>query len=333
MTSKERYHACLAGETTDRPPITPIFMAWAAHRIGRTYRDYYLKAEALVAAQLNVVREFGVDQASSISDPWREADGYGTILEYPEQGVGISQRYLFQDEVTPSLLHRFNACRAGRCLDRIEAVRMLSHAVGDTHSVLGWVEGPMAEYVDLRGMEPALVDLYEQADAVQEAMAILVEKAIEFAEIQICEGADVIGVGDAAASLIGPDLYREFVLPHEKVLFDGIHLAGAKVKLHICGDTRKIVPLMAESGADVIDLDYPVDLEVARREVGPIQVLAGNFNPVTELKDATPEKVRAAAERCIDMAGRSRFILQPGCEVPPGTPVENLLAFCPGPTA
>ncbi|HEY0865865.1 MAG TPA: uroporphyrinogen decarboxylase family protein [Fimbriimonas sp.] len=329
MSPKERYLACLAGEEMDRPPVTPIFMAWAAHRVGRSYRDYYLDASALVEAQLAVVREFGLDQASTISDPWREADGYGTQLDYPENGVGIARRYLFADRIDPNLLRPFNPCRASRCLDRIQAVRMLAKEVGQTHSVLGWVEGPMAELVDLRGMESAMVDLYEDPDAVHAAMEVLVDKAVDFAECQIEEGADTIGVGDAAASVISPEMYREFVLPHEQDLISGIQNAGGKVKLHICGDTRKLVPLMAQTGADVIDLDYPVHLAEARRQVGPRQVLAGNFNPVSELKDASPDQVQAAAECCIREGGPKAFILQPGCEVPPGTPVENLRAFCP----
>ena len=48
MTPKERIYAILKGVSYDRPAVTPIFMAWAANYIGRTYRDYYLDGDVLV---------------------------------------------------------------------------------------------------------------------------------------------------------------------------------------------------------------------------------------------------------------------------------------------
>ena len=71
-------------------------MAWAAHFIGRSYRDYYLDGDVLVQAQLAVVRAFNVDQISVISDPWREASAYGLEFDYPEQGVGKPKELLIK---------------------------------------------------------------------------------------------------------------------------------------------------------------------------------------------------------------------------------------------
>jgi len=36
--------------------------------------------------------------------------------------------------------------------------------VGQTHSVLGWAEGPLAEYGDLRGVENAMLDLIDRPE-------------------------------------------------------------------------------------------------------------------------------------------------------------------------
>lgn len=328
MTAKERYHAAISGETVDRTPVTPIFMAWGAHYVGHSYRDYYLNADVMVKAHLALARDFGIDQVSTISDPWREAHGYGTQLDYPPEGVGVCQRHLFHECVDLDLIEKTDLRNTVRCADRIRAVKMLVDAVGDTHSVLGWVEGPLAEYVDLRNLEDALVDLYDDPETYHEAARLLVQKALEFAEPQVEIGADMIGIGDAAASLLSPEQYAEFVLPHEQALIRGIHAMGAKVKLHICGDTRKLVSLMAQTGADLIDLDYMVPIRDAVQQTQGKQAFAGNFNPVAELKDSSPERIRKVAQQCIEDGG-ARFVLQPGCEVPPGTPADNVRAFCP----
>lgn len=48
-------------------------------------------------------------------------------------------------------------------------------------------------------------------------------------------GADIIGIGDAVASLISADMYERLVMPHEKQIIEAVHGLGARVKLHICG--------------------------------------------------------------------------------------------------
>ena len=332
MTPKQRYHATIRGEPVDRVPVTPIFMAWAAHLIGRTYRDYYLDGDVLVEAQLAAARLLGTDQVSVISDPWCEASAFGMEFDYPEQGVGIPRGYLLNDPADIAKLRTCHIDASPRMRQRVESVRNLAAAVGATHSVLGWVEGPLAEYADLRGVETTMLDLATDPGMYLEAAEVLIATAIDFATAQVEAGADVIGVGDAAASLIGPKMYVELVAPLEQRLFDAIHKAGARVKLHICGDINGIIGHIPATGADVIDVDWMVPLAEARRLVGLEVALCGNFDPVAVLQRSTPEAIADAARQNIADGG-DRFILQPGCEVPPGTPAANLHAFCPGPSA
>lgn len=328
MTPKERIYAILSGDTYDRPAVTPIFMAWSANFIGHSYRDYYLDGDVLVRAQLGVARAFNLDQVSAISDPWREASAYGMEFDYPQDGVGKPKDVLIKARDDLARLKPLDVEKAHRTKQRIDSVRKMAAQVGQTHSVLGWVEGPMAEYADLRGIEKAFLDLIDDPQMFMEAGQVIVQNAISFAVAQISAGADMIGVGDAAASLIGPKMYAQYVLPLEQRLFAAIHDAGATVKLHICGNITNIVEHMAKSGADVIDVDWMVPLEKARQLVGPDIVLAGNFDPSAVLLQGTPQDVAEAARRCI-RAGGEKFFLMPGCEVPPGTPQQNIRAFCP----
>jgi len=328
MTPKERINAILKGDSYDRPAVTPIFMAWASHFIGHTYRDYYLDGDILAEAQLAVTRAFNLDQTSAISDPWREASAYGMEFEYPPEGVGRPKELLIKTRSEISRVKRFDIENAERTKQRIESVRKMAAEIGQTHSVLGWVEGPMAEYGDLRGVENAMLDLIDEPEMFVEAGEVIVQNAIAFALAQVKAGADMIGVGDAAASLITPDMYAELVLPLEKKLIEAIHDAGGTVKLHICGNISNIVQFMPDSGADIIDVDWMVPLARARELVGPEVILCGNFNPAGVLFEGSPEEVAEAARACIESVP-DKFILMPGCEVPPATPEKNIRAFCP----
>jgi uroporphyrinogen decarboxylase len=328
MTSKERIYAILSGGSYDRPAVTPIFMAWAANYIGRSYRDYYLDGDVLVEAQLAVTKAFNLDQTSAISDPWREASAYGMEFDYPENGVGKPKGCLINSRRDVSKLKRFDIEKCERMQQRVESVRKMVAEVGQTHSVLGWVEGPFAEYADLCGLEKALLRIIDEPEMFVEAAKVITANAIAFALAQVQAGADMIGIGDAAAGLIGPDMYVKYVLPAEQQLISAIHEAGAAVKLHICGNINHIIKYMTQTGADVIDIDWMVPLPEARKLVGPEITLCGNFDPAAVLLQAGPEDVAGAAKQCIETGGE-KFILMPGCEVPPATPQENILAFCP----
>jgi MtaA/CmuA family methyltransferase len=328
MTPKERINAILKGDPYDRPAVTPIFMAWASHFIGHTYSDYYLDGDVLVKAQLAVTRAFNLDQISAISDPWREASAYGMQFDYPAEGVGRPKEPFIKARGEISRVKRFDIENAERTRQRIESVRKMAAEVGKTHSVLGWVEGPMAEYGDLRGVESAMLDLIDEPEIFIEAGEIIVENEIAFAIAQVKAGADMIGVGDSAASLISPEMYSKLVMPLERKLITAIHEAGAAAKLHVCGNISNIVQYMADSGTDVIDVDWMVSLARARELAGPDVTLCGNFNPAGVLFEGSPEQVAEAARECLN-AVPGKFILMPGCEVPPATPERNIRAFCP----
>ena len=328
MTSKERIIASIKGQPYDRTAVTPIFMAWAGHFIGHIYRDYYLDGDVLVGAQLAVLRAFNLDQISVISDPWREASAYGMTFDYPQQGVGKFKDILIKGPEDVKKLKPLDIPASERMQQRVESVAAMAAEVGHTHSVLGWVEGPLAEYSDLRGLENTMLDLMDKPDMYHHAAEIITQNAIDFAIAQIQAGADMIGIGDAAASLVGAQLYEQYVLPFETRLIDAIHNAGGLAKLHICGNINSIIALMPKTEVDVIDVDWMVPLDQAREKVGLDVTLCGNFDPCAVLLQGTPQIVADAATECIQKAGEC-FILMPGCEVPQNTPEENIRAFCP----
>ena len=191
--------------------------------------------------------------------------------------------------------------------------------------VIGWVEGCLAEAADLRGVNELLTDLVDDEDFVRDLMDLCLEQAIIFAKAQIAAGADIIGVGDAIASVAGPAYYRKFALPYEIKLLSAIRSMGAKTKLHICGNTTPFLEYLPVEYCDIIDLDWMVPLDRAAEIVQGRCALGGNYDPVAVLLQGTPEDVRAAVTACSRM-GAQRYISAAGCEVPKATPEENFLA-------
>lgn len=328
MNGCERVLATIAGSRTDSLPLMPITMMLAADQIGVKYRDYVTDHRIMVEAQIRTAEAFDFDYVSGISDPAREAADCGaTVQFFDDQPPAIVEAgALLSDKTRLVHLKVPDPLGGGRMHDRVKAIELFKQRVGRQKLIEGWVEGPIAEGADLRGLNTLMLDFIDQPAFVRDLFAFAVELALGFAKAQIDAGADIIGVGDAAASLVGPRIYREHVWPFEKQLVDGIHTMGGRVRLHICGKTRLLFEDIGKLGCEIVDLDWMAPLDEARAKMGPDQVLLGNIDPVRVLRNGTPQTVAEAIRQCHQQSG-ARYIVGAGCEVPRGTPPDNILAM------
>ena len=329
MTSRERVWAHLEGKPVDHLPLMPITMMFACDLAGARYREYCTDYHVLADAQLRTAEAFGFDYVNTMSDPAREAADCGAAVQYFEdQPVAlIEDQALLADKTKLLSLKIPNPLGGGRMHNGIRAVAVLKERIGREKIVEGWIEGPIAEAADLRGINTVMMDFFDDPQFVRDLFGFVIEMELRFAKEQIGAGADIIGIGDAAASLVGPHLYREFVWPYEKQLIQGVRSLGAKVRLHICGNTRFSLADMGKLGCEIVDLDSLSPLDEARKQMGPDQVLLGNLNPVSILRNGDPAIVTEVITECHQQAG-PRFIVGAGCEVPRDTPRENLQALC-----
>lgn len=325
MNGRERILNHLAGQPVDRLPLMPITMMFAGDEAGVRYGDYARDHRLLVEAQLRIAGKYDFDHVSVISDPAREAADLGARVEFfPDQPPAIVEaEALLTDKATLARTVLPDPLAGGRMLDRVQGAALFKEKVAGEKLIEGWVEGPCAMAADLRGINTLMLDFFDDPGFVRDLFAFSVEMEVRFAKAQVDAGVDLMGVGDAAASLVGPAIYEEFVWPYEKQLVDRLHELGTKVRLHICGNTRSILGGMGRLGCDIVDLDYPAPVASGREAMGPEQVLLGNINPVRILRDGTPEIVRDAIAAC-HQAAAPRYIVGAGCEVPRGTPEENL---------
>lgn len=328
MNGRERLLALFDGRPIDRLPQMPITMMFAADLIGQPYGRYAADHRVLIEGQIRMAEQFDVDHVSVISDPAREAADCGAKIQFfDNQPPAIDEVHaLLADKKTLASLRMPDPLGGGRMTDRVEAVGLFRNRIGTQKLIEGWVEGPCAEGADLRGINTLMTDFFDDEPFVRDLFSFVVENGLRFAKAQIEAGADIIGVGDAAASLVGPQIYHEFVCDFEKRLIDGIHALGAKVRLHICGNIRRILPDIGRLGADMVDIDSMVPMAQARREIGPEPVLCGNLDPVKTLRAGTPDSITAALGQCAADAG-PRYIVGAGCEVPRDTAHANVFAL------
>ncbi len=328
MKGRERILAMFDGQATDRLPFMPITMMFAADHAGVKYLEYATDFRVQADAQFRVAEDYDFDYVSVISDPGCEAGDCGAkVIYFPNQPPALDEaNALLTDKRRLGTLNVPEPLHGRRMQNRLEAVALLKQRAGKEKLVEGWIEGPCAEAADLRGITNVMMDFYDDPVFIRQLFAFVVHLELAFGKAQLAAGADLIGIGDAAASLVGPKFYDQFVWPYEKRLVEGLKSAGARTRLHICGNTRPILAGMGRLNCDMVDLDSLAPMADGRREMGEGQVLCGNIDPVRVLRDGTPESVYEAVAECHREAG-GRFIVGAGCEVPRDTPPANVQAM------
>lgn len=325
MNAKQRLFSVLDGKKADRIPNLNIVMQYAASQIGVPYSVYCKQHEKLVEGNIICAERYGLDCVTTMSDPMKEASAFGAEVIFPEDGVPYSRKKLLADESTLLKLTVTAPCDSERMSQSVFAIERYKRLLGDDMPVIGWVEGCFAEAADLRGVNELMYDLIDDETFVLDLMELCLEQAVLFAKAQVEAGADIIGIGDAIASVAGPVYYQKFALPYEIRLLSAIRAMGAKTKLHICGNTTPFLAHLPADYCDIIDLDWMVPLDKAAALVGERCALSGNYDPVAVLMQGTTADVRNAVVAC-SRAGASKYISAAGCEVPKATPEENFLA-------
>lgn len=211
----------------------------------------------------------------------------------------------------------------GRLPVAAEALRQLKEDFGDRIVVGAYLPGPftLLTYV----LPPAAIyaDIGRPPANYEIVMASLTEALLRAGRLYRAAGADFLTIHEMGGSpgVLGPRRFKAVVLPYlQRLLAD---LPGPRV-LSVCGRAGPALAMLAEAGADALSFDQLTDLAEARKTLGPAPVLFGNLDPLAVLARSDPAGVRAAAAAA-RAAGADA--VWPGCDLWPGTPLDNLRAL------
>ncbi len=212
-----------------------------------------------------------------------------------------------------------------------ESVRLVAQHFGERLPVIGFCGAPftLASYMIEGGGSRHYIEtkrlMYREPTAWDELMRKLVSVLAEYAAEQVRAGADAIQIFDSWVGCLAPQDFRRYVLPHATELVRRLRATGAPV-IYFGTDTATLLPAMAETGADVIGVDWRYPLDEAWAALGHRCAVQGNLDPV--LLFADPRELRAAAEDVLRRAGgRAGHIFNLGHGILPNTPVENVKAL------
>jgi uroporphyrinogen decarboxylase len=296
-----------------------------------TLTETMQNVEKHVFSQYYCAREFGYDMVFGLIGTSEESEAMGSVLTYGDGYPPRITEHVIRDyEDDLPRLRIPNPYRDGRLPVILEGIRRLKELCDGEIPVAGSVQAPFRHAAMLRGPENLMRDLFKNKEGVRGLMEVATESLIVWGIAVVHAGADIVWIPDPVASgdTVSPKVYENWVLPYAQRLVHAIRKTGAKILMHVCGDTSDRLKTLASTGVDGLSLDSKVDFGSAREALGPDYLLMGNVEPTDPLTIGKPETVYEHSKNVIEQAGKEgHFFLSSGCIIPDEAPVENMEAM------
>ncbi len=318
--ARERIQRLLTGRFDFQPPVVfPMVVANHAARIaGEKLVNCLTDSRKLTAVLYDAYRRYQYDLIMVFADVLIEAEAMGGQVEFFDDEPPV----LRQPAGTKASPVPPESARMGIIL---AATRQLVQQTEARVVVLTSLKGPFSLAAFLLGPEPFLESLLVAPKRATRYLRLATENQKAFARAIVgAGGIPFIGDPMASGSVISPTIFTRFALPFLGELIATIHSLGVWTGLHICGDTSRMLPLLKQTGADILSIDE-MDLSTVRRELGPETVIMGNV-ATDVLATGTTAAVRKAAARCLRQ-GLPALLLASACDVPAEAPVANVQAL------
>src|SRR5262245_13279793 len=216
----------------------------------------------------------------------------------------------------------------------METIRLLRKRLEHEAPLIGFAGAPftLASYIveggGTRNYAEVKRMMYCEPKTVHKLLDKLADTIILYINAQIEAGAQVVQLFDTWAGELSAADYEEFALPYERKIFEHIHRGASGLDvpaiLYLNGCSH-ILEKMVESGANVLSVDWRIDLAEARRRTGDKVALQGNLDPCELL--GTPGSIAESVKEVLKKGGGTGHIMNLGHGILPMVPVENARAF------
>ncbi|BAZ30769.1 uroporphyrinogen decarboxylase [Cylindrospermum sp. NIES-4074] len=324
------------GEVVDRPPVWMMRQAGRYMKAYRDLRDKYPSfrdrseiPEVAIEVSLQPWKAFQPDGVILFSDIVTPLPGLGIDMDIAE-GKGPIIHSPIRTQAQVDHLRPLDPESALPFIKTI--LQALRQEVGNQSTVLGFVGAPwtLAAYaVEGKGSktysiiknmaftDPAI--LHQLLSKLADAIAIYVRYQID------C-GAQVVQMFDSWAGQLSPQDYDTFALPYQQRVFQQVKQTHPDTPLILLvSGSAGVLERMAQSGADIVTVDWSVDMAEARARLGKHIKVQGNLDPGVLF--GSKEFIRDRILDTVRKAGNWGHILNLGHGVLPETPEENVAFF------
>ncbi|WP_447986677.1 uroporphyrinogen decarboxylase [Nitrospira sp. Nam74] len=299
---------------------------YQAVRATRSILDVCKTPELAAQVTLQPIDRFALDAAIIFADILLPLEAMGLSLKFTE-GEG---------PVIDNPVRSRGAVDGLKTIDGDElryvsdAIRQARQALADRVPLIGFAGAPftLASYAIEGGGSRNYIEtksmMYREPEAWHRLMDKLARVVTGYLRQQIQAGAQAVQVFDSWVGCLSPGDYAEYVLPHVQLIFEGLQRETVPL-IYFGTGTAMLLPLMHKAGANVLGVDWRVQIDDAWATIGHDVAIQGNLDPVVLF--APQHEIERRVEDILERAGRRPgHIFNLGHGILPNTPVENVAA-------
>jgi len=317
----------------DRPPVWLMRQAGRALpeyrklKEGRTFIELVKTPELAAEVTLQPIRRFGFDAAILFSDILVIPEAMGQPYAFREAG-GIEMKFAIRSAQD---LARLDASQVTSRLAYVaDALAIITREIDKDTGLLGFAGSPwtLANYMIEGGSggegTGARKLFYAEPVLFGNLMEKLTAAVIEYLKLQIASGVDAVQIFDSCGGLLASNAFEEGSARWMREIV--VALKGKAPVIVFSKGAHGNWPALVNTGADVIGLDWTLNLERTAAALPAHVGVQGNLDPA--LLATRPEIVaRETAGLLESMEGRPGYIFNLGHGVPPNASLECIQAL------
>jgi uroporphyrinogen decarboxylase len=334
LNRRDLFLRACRGETVPRLPVWMMRQAgrylpeYRAIRANHAFLEVCKTPDLAVEVSLQPFRLLGVDAVIVFSDILIPAEAMGLKLELGDAGPNLPEPVRSKRDVEK--LKLFDPEAETGFLP--EAIRRIAREVGPTVPVLGFAAAPwtlacyMVEGRTKEGFATVKSFLLSEPATFRDLLHRIAQATIPYLQAQVAAGAAAVQLFDTwCGELALPD-YEQFALPAVQEIISAIATSHPQTPvIYYSKASHHLLPAVARSGANVLSVDWRVNMRTLRQQLGPKIAIQGNVDPATLF--APPDQIRQTTQEAIDALGGRGHILNLGHGILQHTPVENAQLF------
>lgn len=322
------------GEKVD---YTPVWLMRQAGRYMKEYQEVRSKVDFLTLCKtpelaakvtLQPIDVLGVDAAILFSDILIPVEAMGMHLEFSEKkGPLLSEPVRNKSGVDKLVIPDTEDSMPFV----LETIRILRQELENRVPLIGFSGAPftLATYIIEGGSSKNFVNtkkmMYQNPGLFSMLMEKITSTIIEYLSSQIKAGAQAVQIFDSWAGILSPFDYEKVIFPYVKNAIKALKKFDVPV-IYFVNDCSGLLETVKKSGADVIGIDWRVDMEKAVKRLGKKVSVQGNLDPCVLFgpKEHIEERVQDILNKAFTARGH---IFNLGHGILPETPVENAVAM------
>ncbi len=318
-----------------RQPVdcTPVWFMRQAGRYQASYRslkeqysflDLCRTPELATQVTMSPIEQYELDAAILFSDILIVVEAMGAPISFPKVGPVLERTVR-----TAADVDALTIADPERDLPYVlEAVAQIRRTLDGKVPLIGFAGAPLtlASYLVEGGNSKGYVSfrqlLFGEPKLADRLLSKLARSVTELLKAQVEAGCQAVQLFDSWAGLLGPEDYRRICLPHMQQIMEDLAPLGVP-RIVFGTSTQALLEQLGETGADVVGIDWRVDLTEARARLGDGVALQGNLDPACMFMPE--ELLRTRVAKVLESAGDTPgHIFNLGHGLLPPTPEENV---------